>query len=76
MNDRGTSFENDRKWCPECETYVPFLLSVNQSYCVDCGGEVRLFSKADWESFAETMSARRPQRGKRRSGASRRRDSA
>ena len=35
-------------------------MSVTTSYCVECGGEVRLLSKEDWESFAESMEARRP----------------
>lgn len=74
MTERGSNFENDRKWCPECEAYVPFLLSVSESYCVECGGQVRLFSRDDWESFADRMSARRGP--KHRRGKKGRRDSA
>lgn len=59
-------FYSDRKWCPSCEGYVPYLMSVSTSYCVECGGEVRLFSREDWESFAETMQARRPKSRRRK----------
>ncbi|MEL6430529.1 MAG: hypothetical protein AAFZ87_04425 [Planctomycetota bacterium] len=60
MDRNPSDFESDRKWCPTCETYVPYLMSYESSYCVECGGEVRLFSRADWETFSETMQARRP----------------
>ena len=53
-------FYSDQKWCPSCDRYVAYLMSVTTSYCVECGGEVRLLSKEDWESFAESMEARRP----------------
>ena len=54
------SFYSNRKWCPACDRYVAYLLSVTSSFCVECGGEVRLLSKVDWESFSESMNARRP----------------
>lgn len=53
-------FYSDRKWCPSCDRYVAYLMSVTTSYCVECGGEVRLFSEDDWESFSASMEARRP----------------
>ncbi|MEM8709720.1 MAG: hypothetical protein AAGG01_02110 [Planctomycetota bacterium] len=53
-------FESDRKWCPACETYVSYLMSLDTSYCAECGGEVRLLSKEDWEQFSEQLKARRP----------------
>lgn len=60
MDRTPSSFESDRKWCPACESYHPYLMSYHTSYCVECGGEVRLFSKEDWEAFSESLSARRP----------------
>ena len=77
--DRTTSdFRSDRKWCPACDTYVPFLMSIDASFCVECGGEVRLFSKDDWERFEAKMEARKKRRGGRPAGRriARRRDSA
>lgn len=58
-------FYSDRKWCPCCETYVPYLMSLDTSFCARCGGEVRLFSQDDWERFEGRMAARRPQAGRR-----------
>jgi hypothetical protein len=41
-------------------------MSIEHSYCVQCGGEVRLFSKEDWENFHENLTARRPRGGRPR----------
>lgn len=66
-------FYSDQKWCPSCDRYVAYLMSVTTSYCVECGGEVRLLSKEDWESFAESMEARRPRsRRSKKTGVDRR----
>ncbi len=43
MND----FYNTTKYCSTCKGYVNYLMSVDRSYCTQCGGEVRLFSKDD-----------------------------
>jgi hypothetical protein len=43
-------YYSDRKFCPTCDSYVSYLRSIEHSYCVQCGGEVRLFSKEDWEN--------------------------
>ena len=59
-------FYNDRKFCTDCEKYVPYLMSVENSYCADCGGEVRLFSESDWKAFNEAMAARKPKGGRPR----------
>lgn len=40
-------FYREAKWCERCERYVRFLMSVNHSYCIDCGGRVRLMNPAD-----------------------------
>ena len=51
----NTEFYTESKWCESCKTYVPFLMSVNHSYCVHCGGRVRLFSRDDSTNFGETV---------------------
>ena len=68
---RGTrnmdnDFYTDKKWCPSCEEYGPYLMSIEHSYCTTCGSEVRLFSDADWGTFQDSMSARRPKGGRPR----------
>ena len=52
-------FENDKKWCEKCNDYRPYLMSVNHSFCAECGGQVRLFSKADATVFGEDLQKRR-----------------
>ncbi len=59
-----SNYYNDKKWCPACEAYVPYLMSIEHSYCTGCGSEVRLFSDEDWSEFQEGMTARRPKGGR------------
>ncbi len=61
-----TDFYNDRKYCPTCFGYVSYLQSMEQSYCVQCGSIVRLFSEEDWTSFHESLKERRPKGGRPR----------
>ncbi len=61
-----TDFYSDRKFCNTCNTYVPYLMGVEKSYCSSCGSEVRLFSKEDWTAFHEGMQAKRPKGGRPR----------
>jgi hypothetical protein len=61
-------FYTDRKYCPECLEYVPYLMSLETSFCASCGSEVRLFSKEDWESFHASMKDKRPKGGRPRKG--------
>ena len=65
------SFHNDNKFCPCCDEYVRYLASVDRSYCVECGGAVRLFSPSDWGQFQEKMEARKPKGGRPRKGTRR-----
>ncbi|MFY9343672.1 MAG: hypothetical protein WAT39_14340 [Planctomycetota bacterium] len=51
----NTEFYDEVKWCEQCSNYVRFLMSVNHSYCVQCGGRVRLFSRDDRNRFSETV---------------------
>ncbi len=53
-------YYNDHKYCTTCQKYVSYLMSVEQSFCVECGGVVRLFSNDDWEQFNTSISAKRP----------------
>ena len=50
-----SEFYTEQKWCDECNGYVRFMMSVNHSYCVDCGGRVRLFNRNDSANFQETV---------------------
>ena len=59
-------YYSDRKFCTQCNAYVAYLMSVDHSYCAECGTEVRLFSKEDWSAFNESMQAKRPKGGRPR----------
>ena len=48
-------FYRETKWCDHCRTYVRFLMSVDHSFCVQCGGRVRLFSGNDDQRFTDTV---------------------
>ena len=63
-----SDFYNDRKYCPSCETYVSYLQSLSESYCVKCGQAVRLFSEQDWNAFHDSLKERRPKGGRPRKG--------
>ena len=65
------SFANDTKFCPCCNDYVRYLASVERSYCVECGGEVRLFSEADWQAFQAKMEYKKPKGGRTKKSAGR-----
>lgn len=52
-------FLNDKKWCEQCNSYQRYLMSVNHSFCAECGSQVRLFSKADSIAFGENLQKRR-----------------
>ena len=46
-----TNYYNEIKFCPECQAYVRYLMSLAASYCVDCGNKVQLFSQEDRQEF-------------------------
>jgi rRNA maturation endonuclease Nob1 len=48
-------FYRETKWCAQCERYVRFLMSVNHSYCIDCGGRVKLMSGDDTQRFGDAV---------------------
>ena len=51
----GKDFYSEKKYCESCKSYVRYMMSVNHSYCVECGGQVRLFSKDDSRHFSENV---------------------
>lgn len=53
------AFYTEHKWCEACSGYVRYLMSVNRSYCADCGGQVRLFSGKDGEHFQDRVQRNR-----------------
>lgn len=55
LSSINNEFYNEQKYCDHCQSYVRFLMSVNHSYCIECGGRVRLFNREDKQSFQETV---------------------
>ncbi len=51
----NSEFYRETKWCDACKTYVRFLMSVNHSFCIDCGSRVRMFNREESSRFAETV---------------------
>jgi hypothetical protein len=44
-------------------------MSLDRSYCIECGERVRLFSGEDWSEFNETITRQKPKGGRpRKSG--------
>ena len=55
LKTNESEFERETKWCDACQANVRFLMSVNHSFCVHCGGRVRIFSREESSRFAETV---------------------
>ena len=53
-------FYRDGKYCPSCQTYVRYLSSPTRSYCVGCGGGVKLFSEEDRLAFLRGLPRPQP----------------
>jgi hypothetical protein len=49
----------ETKWCDSCKEYVHYMMSVNHSYCVECGGRVRLFNRDDAKRFSAEVERRK-----------------
>lgn len=60
---QSIDFYNDYKYCPECDMYVTYLMSIHTSYCTKCGGQVQLFSKKDWDEFNHSPGSKKAKRG-------------
>ena len=54
-----SDFHTEKKWCEKCNAYKRYLMSVNHSFCLDCGSKVRLFSRKDAAEFGEVLQRRR-----------------
>ena len=52
-------FYHEKKWCGHCNIYVRYLMSVNHSYCVDCGTQVKLFNTEDASRFSTSLEKRK-----------------
>lgn len=62
----SSDFYSDRKYCHTCGEYVHYLMSIEHSYCAQCGQRVRLFSEGDWQVFHEEIKEQRPKGGRPR----------
>ncbi len=61
-----SAFHNDTKFCPCCNEYVNYLASIDNSYCIQCGAQVQMFSAADRQAFQARLAARKPKGGRPR----------
>ena len=52
-------FYHEKKFCLQCNNYVRYLMSVNHSYCVQCGSSVKMFSKEDAQLFSDEVQKRK-----------------
>lgn len=48
-------FYAESKWCDACSKQVRYLMSVNHSYCIECGGMVRLFHGEESGVFGDRV---------------------
>jgi len=55
MSSNNMDFYSEKKWCDKCGRYVNYLMSVQHSYCIECGEIVTLFSKEDAEKFHQVV---------------------
>ncbi|TAH39745.1 MAG: hypothetical protein EYC70_02865 [Planctomycetota bacterium] len=49
----------ETKYCPRCNEYVRYLMSLQTSYCVRCGSKVHLFSRKDQDLFLRSLDGSR-----------------
>lgn len=55
------TFYRETKWCEACAAQVRYLASVNHSFCVQCGGKVRLFANDERSRVTEAAQRHRYQ---------------
>ena len=55
------SFYRETKWCGSCSAQVRYIASVDHSYCVQCGGKVRLFAPEQRAALTEAAKLHRYQ---------------
>ncbi len=56
-----STFYRETKWCGACAAQVRYLASVDHSFCVHCGGKVRLFANDERSRVAEAAQRHRYQ---------------
>ncbi|MFN6192764.1 MAG: hypothetical protein ACK5BN_02960 [Planctomycetota bacterium] len=54
-----TAYYEETKWCGACDREVRFLMSVNHSFCIQCGGTVTMFRRAAGSAFGERVQRHR-----------------
>ena len=54
-----STFYRETKWCGACSAQVRYLASVDHSFCVHCGGKVRLFTNDDRSRVTEAAQRHR-----------------
>ena len=55
------AYYRETKWCDACSAQVRYLASVNHSFCVQCGGKVRLFARDEQARVVEAAQRHRYQ---------------
>jgi hypothetical protein len=48
-------FYEDKRYCPRCAAYVPYLIALEVAYCACCDERVCLFSDSDRMEFARSL---------------------
>jgi hypothetical protein len=48
-------FYEDKRYCPQCAAYVPYLVALAEAYCARCDQRVWLFSDSDRKEFARSL---------------------
>jgi hypothetical protein len=56
-----TAYYEETKWCGACDREVRFLMSVNHSFCIHCGGTVTMFRREAGSAFGERVQRHRRQ---------------
>ena len=56
-----STFYRETKWCEACSAQVRYLASVDHSFCVQCGGKVRLFANDERSRVTEAAQRHRYQ---------------
>jgi hypothetical protein len=48
-------FYEDKRYCPQCAAYVPYLIALEAAYCASCDQRVCLFSDSDRLEFTRSL---------------------
>lgn len=55
-----SDFYHDKRFCAQCREYVHYLQSITGAFCVECRGEVRMFSPNDLVAFRASVRGLQP----------------